>query len=340
MNLIMFVQPSKYYSLAAAYVKDKFNVCVLSATSDGEIKKESSASWFLEGDVNQREAIYALRDTSLFLGDAQRKEQQQLSPSLIYYPSLLVALHSADEPLVDQMDSEIILPPEKEAMYGARTSKEMKAMYLVDRLIQRSIMDGVVENFRYKNNVGDALVFNDKEIDVAQELKWKKLNHAYLNDGDSNALDELKRIAEDQVEIAYKLNLLYQGGDLQFLQFSLPHTEYLNIPEVVDHMKSVLLTKGCPAVDIKFPSDERSDYYFNVLRPYMESEIRLQREKIDFANENPEYFKLEKALDGLSDLEYARYESDPITYITSMGYDFPSVQKAVTAFYERFPQNS
>jgi len=271
--------PAKYYGIASAHFGRRFNVCVLKQEGDNEITKDEDLSWREEGDFDTTQLsahINRFARTAISIGGKESKLQEDVP--FKYSIPILVSLHSTPGDLIDQMISDARLPDKLEREIPTPTSKEEKGQYLLHRKIMHAIDSGQVDDFDFTTLTGNVALPGETNNSLALrqlEIELRSLHQKVIT-GDRHSMTQLKflgaKILLQQIN-SERLNSL--GGDLSFIQFSHPCFEYLNLPEVVESMKDVLLAQGLDPdkIDIKFPSDPKNDYYFNVLRPEVERRI-------------------------------------------------------------------
>ena len=270
--MMSLTSPSAYYSLASAHVGPVFTACVLKKEGDGEIVKDKELSWEKPGVRDykaSREQIDRLAETIMELGKKQTELQSHLPQGIRYSPDFLVSLHSTPEEVINDFLVQLNLQT------GANT-KEERGVHLIYGMLLKAIEAGIIEDFEFDLSSGQILRggINGSDEIIALGKELQAFNEK-AREGNELSMSALQLVAGTLIleDIKRQKEL---SGPMSFIKFDDPITEYLNLPEVVQFMKSVLKKNGLDPekIDIKFPSDPRDDYYFNVVRPKMESKIK------------------------------------------------------------------
>jgi hypothetical protein len=267
--------PNAYYGLAVAHVQNCVNVCVLKKEhGQSQIVKNDELSWREEDPKDLGHCYDEILGTIQDVSRLQTAAQAHLHPCLRFEMNILSGMHDTPSEFIDSELSRIKIYPETVSPIAFST-KERKAGTLIHNRILAAIEAQQIEDFLFGTEVG-TYSFPDKEgfEKVSSDLKAL---HEQAVKGDLVSMFGLKLYGIRTVKNSVKhLRDSSPLNQLAFIQLLPGIGEYLNLPEVIAEMRAEIRRQGLDPdmVDIKFPSDERSDYYFNVLRPVMDVGIR------------------------------------------------------------------
>ena len=274
------LQPSNaYYGIAAAHVKNRFNVCVLEKKGREEIKKSSELSWNEDDPKDIDGCLNRLVSTICEVSRLQRLAQAHLPYDLWFKMTILTGLHDTPTDFIDLELSRKSIFNKDGKRPDVKLTKDQKENYLVYQRILEAITLGVIKDFPFEIGNGNYLLNtgnNQSELEALIRPVYEKALA-----GDNTAMLALKLYAATLIRsivVSSKVK-----GEISFIQLIEGVGEYFNLPEVLEAMREELRKLGLDPnkIEIKFPSNERSDYYFNVLKPNMEAEIRNHESRLE-----------------------------------------------------------
>lgn len=292
-----------YYGMAIAHARQCFSVCV--AKDTGQVKKDEKLSWKENNPQDINFCISRLLNTIGEVAKLQLQEQSHLPSDFWYSIPFVIGLHDTPEDYIDSELSQIKIYPETQPE-DIKNIKEEKGRRLVYNKLLGIIETGEIDDFPFSTSLGIYYSPNKNDLIAAIESVEGTLKNLYeevaRNDELSNmSMLGLQMFAKQYIQAAIQqMNEttiqigLHDDRSLSFIQ--LPHGigEYLNLPEVIVVMKNELKKQGLDPdkIEIKFPTEEKSDFYFNVLKPNMEHGVNEHKKLLQGLNDNPLLLKL------------------------------------------------
>lgn len=291
--------PSTYYGMAVAHARERFNVCVVQKDGQQSIKKNDGLSWREDQPQDMRLCVSRLVRTIGEVAKLQIQAQEHLPSDFWYSMQILTGFHDTPEDFLDLELSKTEMFPETQ-IPGTESTKEEKGRKLIYNRVLGEIEAGRIQDFPFGTALGQYfLPEHEEEANfLAQEIKPV---YERAVKGDEIAMITMKLygvyIICNAVKYTRKL-----GIDVSLIKLSERVGEYLNLPEVITAMNEELRRQGLDpdTIKIKFSSEGKSDYYFDVLSPNMEARIKEHKLLLEQLKKDPETIRILRFLETIS----------------------------------------